>query len=323
MNKKLLPIIIICFLNLFFLIGFTQTSEEKISRQEYIEKFKEDAIKEMNRAKIPASITLAQGILESGNGNSNLAKEANNHFGIKCHLDWEGERYFMDDDEKNECFRKYSDVYYSFKDHSNFLTSRDRYAFLFQLEITDYKAWANGLKKAGYATNPKYPELLIKIIEENKLYELDKIEIIEPFIINATKKDPKKQQTDIEEFSIYFGRKLYNNNGVNYIIIEPEDTYYKISKSLNVFLWQLYKYNDLDKSDSLEVGQKLYLQPKKRKAQKEFHIVTKGETMHSISQDYAIKLKHLYKKNSMPIGKEVIVGQKLWLKNKKSNKKAL
>ena len=148
---------------------FAQPGSKRISRSEYIELYKEDAIREMERNSIPASITLAQGILESGDGNSPLARYANNHFGIKCHSDWTGKTFIQDDDKKNECFRKYKDPYESYKDHSDFL-KKNRYAFLFELKITDYKGWAHGLKKAGYATNPKYPHLLIKIIEENRRF---------------------------------------------------------------------------------------------------------------------------------------------------------
>ncbi len=139
--------------------------EKKYTQQEYVSLWKETAIKQMNQYKIPASITLAQGILESGNGNSDLAQEANNHFGIKC-SDWKGETFHKDDDQKNECFRKYSEAKQSYEDHSLFLTSKTRYAALFTLENSDYKAWAKGLKDAGYATNPKYPELLIEIINQ-------------------------------------------------------------------------------------------------------------------------------------------------------------
>ena len=140
---------------------------QEISRKEYIEKYSSLAVKQMHQYKIPASITLAQGILESNNGNSRLATKANNHFGIKCH-GWGGKKIFADDDKKNECFRNYKNVLESFVDHSLFLNKYSRYEFLFDYKITDYKSWAKGLKKAGYATNNKYPELLIKIIEENK-----------------------------------------------------------------------------------------------------------------------------------------------------------
>ena len=143
-----------------------------MTRNEYIDKYKDEAIFQMKKYKIPASITLAQGILESGDGNSELAKKSNNHFGIKCHSDWQGDRVYYDDDQKNECFRKYFSFIDSFEDHSKFLL-QPRYAALFEYELTDYKSWAKGLKKAGYATNPNYAKLLIKVIEENKLYKLD------------------------------------------------------------------------------------------------------------------------------------------------------
>ncbi|HMT29189.1 MAG TPA: glucosaminidase domain-containing protein, partial [Bacteroidia bacterium] len=141
---------------------------------EYIAKYKDDAIKDMMKMGVPASITLSQGILESESGNSLLAKNANNHFGIKCHSDWNGETFHQDDDARDECFRKYSTVLESFDDHGRFLRERPRYSFLFDLEISDYKSWAHGLKKAGYATNPRYAELLIKIIEEYNLHQFDK-----------------------------------------------------------------------------------------------------------------------------------------------------
>lgn len=146
-----------------------------ITANDYISTYKSKAVKEMLLYKIPASIILGQGMLESGNGNSNLARNAKNHFGIKCHKEWTGPTFIMDDDEKNECFRKYDDVQDSYTDHSMFLTSRPRYASLFTLPKNDYTAWAKGLKSAGYATHPRYAEMLIEVIEKNRLYELDTI----------------------------------------------------------------------------------------------------------------------------------------------------
>jgi flagellum-specific peptidoglycan hydrolase FlgJ len=151
--------------------------------EQYIALYKNDAIKEMKEYGVPASITLAQGMLESSNGNSALAVKANNHFGIKCHSDWTGDTYHMDDDEKNECFRKYPNVLDSYRDHSKFLKERSRYAALFTLKITDYKGWAEGLKAAGYATNPKYPQLLVNLIERYQLYIYDS----EIAVVDSTK----------------------------------------------------------------------------------------------------------------------------------------
>lgn len=156
---------------IFFFITSVVFSQE-ISRERYIEMYSDEAINQMRKYNIPASITLAQGILESGNGNSELTKASNNHFGIKCHSDWSGETVYYDDDAKNECFRKYSSVSESYEDHSKFLLKK-RYSKLFEYSIYDYKSWAKGLKKAGYATNPKYAKHLIKIIEDNTLYVFD------------------------------------------------------------------------------------------------------------------------------------------------------
>src|SRR5690554_1826862 len=180
---------------IFFILLFSSTTfggeVAYLSKQDYVQDWHSVAVRQMISHKIPASITLAQGVLESAYGNSNLARLANNHFGIKCH-DWNGERIYQDDDTKNECFRKYSNADQSYEDHSTFLTSRSRYAGLFELDITDYKGWANGLKAAGYATNPKYPSLLVTIIEELKLYEYDKMGVSNPKKADVSKITHKK-----------------------------------------------------------------------------------------------------------------------------------
>lgn len=153
-------------------IAAQKPTGSKFTAEDYIRMYEKLAIRQMKKHGIPASITLAQGILESANGNSDLARNANNHFGIKCTTDWGGKSYYKDDDEPNSCFRKYPNVESSYEDHSDFL-KRKRYAALFSLKRTDYKGWAHGLKKAGYATNPKYPELLINLIERYSLYKYD------------------------------------------------------------------------------------------------------------------------------------------------------
>src|ERR1035437_5343511 len=186
--KALNLFFIYCFLFLISSCIVAQPPKNRISKEEYIEKYREDAIKDMIRTKVPASITLGQAMLESDCGNSKLAKNANNHFGIKCHNGWNGGTYMMDDDAKNECFRKYKSVLDSYNDHSDFLKTRSRYAFLFDLKPTDYKGWAEGLKKAGYATSPSYPRDLIKIIEDNKLYELDKLTKAPDKVVKVVKK---------------------------------------------------------------------------------------------------------------------------------------
>lgn len=268
-----------------------QPSETRISRQEYIETYKDIAIREMLEFNIPASITLAQGILESGDGNSPLAKYAKNHFGIKCHKGWDGPTFIQDDDEKNECFRKYSDVEESYRDHSLFLKERKWYSELFELKITDYKGWAYGLKKAGYATHPKYAELLIEIIEKHELYKLDKLNKIPNYTLSKNKNTNKKPASKNIDLS--------TKNNIRYIIAQKGDTYYKIARRYEMGLWQIYKYNDLEKSNMCKEGELIYLQPKRRKGDVATHTIVKGESMRSISQMHGIKLKRLYKINNL------------------------
>ena len=286
-----------------------QPSEKKLSPDDYISRYKEDAVKEMYQYGIPASITLAQGMLESGNGNSALSVYANNHFGIKCHKDWTGPTYIMDDDAKNECFRKYSDVLDSYADHSKFLSTRDRYAFLFEYPKTDYKAWAKGLKEAGYATHPTYAEQLIGLIEQYKLYELDKDVALT--LRNNTKE--KKPQVKLNL------RQVLKFNRTKFIIAKPGDSFYKIASDFDIELDELLKYNDFNKGDKIIPYEKIYVEPKRRKALEPYHVVTKGETMASISQLHGIKLASLYKKNRMRFrAAEPAPGTVLYLRKKKS-----
>ena len=299
-----------------------QPPEERISRKAYIDRYKEIAIREMNTYHIPASITLAQGILESGHGNSRLAKNAHNHFGIKCHKGWSGDTFFMDDDAKNECFRKYNNPETSYEDHSKFLTTRDRYAFLFDLKITDYKGWAKGLKKAGYATNPKYPQLLIKIIEDHKLYEFDKYygkKYSDYF--NGSKEgnystyNNSKEKKDYEEVvNTLNDRRVFLNNGVKFVHVKKGDTYYTIAKDFNIYKYQIYKYNDLKRKDVLREGQMIYLEPKKNKCNMSYHTVRAGETLLDISQEFGIKLKKLAKYNKLKRDATLYPDQKIKLK---------
>lgn len=310
MNRLILILFIFIFSSVY---TQGQPAERRTSRSEYIAKYKDDAIREMHQSGVPASITLAQGILESGDGNSPLAMYANNHFGIKCHKGWTGESMKIDDDEKNECFRKYETAYESFKDHSEFLSTRSRYRFLFSLKITDYKGWAKGLKKAGYATNPKYADLLIVIIEQNELDQYDMFGKVPP-------RKPSKTKTSKTLASVKHGRTIKLHNNIKYVVVKKGDSFYRIAHDFDMSLWQIYKYNDLNKGDVLKAGEIIYLQPKRGRAAEEFHLVKKGDTMRSISQAYGIKLKKLYKKNLMILGTQPKVGDKLNLKKKKKNK---
>ena len=267
---------------------------QEISRKEYIEKYSSLAVKQMHQYKIPASITLAQGILESNNGNSRLATKANNHFGIKCH-GWEGKKIFADDDKKNECFRNYKNVLESFVDHSLFLNKYSRYEFLFDYKITDYKSWAKGLKKAGYATNNKYPELLIKIIEENNLYQFD------------SKKIDKNLMSG--------KRNIYMHpNKIKYVISKNQETYKTIAKSLNIKLKQILKYNDDNNQSVLNVGTKVFIQPKRNRSKQRIHVVNNGEDLRTISQTYGVKMNSLKKRNQLILKNSLNNGDKLRLR---------
>jgi LysM repeat protein len=251
--------------------------------EDYIKKYRELAVEEMKKYHIPASITLAQGLLESGAGQSTLARKSNNHFGIKCGSDWRGKTVSHDDDARGECFRAYKHPKESYEDHSKFLAGRSRYASLFKLKITDYKGWARGLKKAGYATNPRYADQLIGIIE---LYELHKYD--EKNYLKWIKKNPNPHQT-------------YIANNLLYIVVRAGDSWKSISKEFDISQKKLRKYNDLYKGYALQVGDILYLEKKNRKADKEHivHVLRAGESMYSISQKYGIRLKNLYKMNKM------------------------
>ncbi|MCP4553460.1 MAG: LysM peptidoglycan-binding domain-containing protein [Bacteroidetes bacterium] len=310
----------VLLLSIFTLIILPANSQ-KLNTSAYIEKYKNLAINEMKTSDIPASIILAQGILESGNGNSQLAKRGKNHFGIKCHNTWDGRTIRWDDDAKRECFRKYNSVADSYRDHSEFLKTRGHYSFLFNLKITDYKAWARGLQKAGYATNKKYATLLIRIIEENNLQKYDDKKLLANTIApesDSREIDPNIRMPDESGFEpIDIGnsnRKLYTNNGVKFIFANTGDTFTSIARDLNIYSWQVYKYNELKKDDILKAGQVLYVEKKKRRNTQKFHMVKPNETLYSISQLYGIQLKVLCKKNKMSAGDNLNSGQQLKLK---------
>lgn len=272
-------------LSLFAFLTVQGQSRNK-QYEDYIKKYRDIAVEEMKRYHIPASITLAQGLLESGAGYGTLARKSNNHFGIKCGSDWRGKTVKHDDDARNECFRVYKDPKDSYRDHSKFLAGKQRYAFLFDLKITDYKGWARGLKKAGYATNPRYAHQLIDIIER---YDLDKYD--KKGGLKWMKENPNPHEPFIA-------------NGLLYIIARQGDTWKNLSKEFDISKRKLRKYNDLYKGYELQEGDILYLEKKNRKAPKGMyvHVLRNGESMYSISQKYGIRLKRLYKMNKMDFG---------------------
>jgi len=279
-------------------------------QQTYIKKYSALAVEEMYRTGVPASITLAQGLLESGCGLSQLAVNGNNHFGIKCHNTWEGARVYHDDDRKGECFRKYDSPEESFRDHSDFLRYRDRYKFLFDLELADYQGWAHGLRKAGYATDPQYPEKLIRLIEEHALYVYDSQKPAaktfhedpaipaSPARIEQAKPLTGRQR---EVFRFALSRQMYSQNGVPFVYAAEGETYEDIARTNNLFVKELLKFNDLKKSKELKAGEAVYLQKKKRRAQKGLdRYVSEGEAgLWEISQRFAVRLDDICRLNGI------------------------
>ena len=295
------------------------SAQNNISREQYIEEYHKLAIKEMGRVGIPASITLAQGMLESGNGNSNLARKSNNHFGIKCHSDWNGKKVYHDDDRKGECFRKYKTVYQSYIDHSDFLTGKKRYASLFDLKMTDYKAWAKGLKKAGYATDPRYAHRLIDIIEENNLDRFDKGGTYVRKDSGRNKPIVRRSNNDNFTIDAFGAHQVKLNNGVKYVAVQEGDTFDKISNEFGLKDWELYSYNDLPQNADIREYKYIYLQPKRNKAHRRHsvHKVKEGETLRYISHKYGVKMSRLYRLNNMKEGDRVETGQVVNLRKRK------
>jgi hypothetical protein len=302
---------------------------QRITPEEYIQTYKDIAMREMRDHKIPASITLAQGLLESGAGNSALAREAKNHFGIKCHKGWEGDTYIMDDDEKNECFRKYDNAEESFVDHSLFLTTRSRYAALFDLDITDYEGWARGLKAAGYATNPKYAQLLIDRIE---LYDLAKYDSIALGLMTDDGLLPDIAPED-ELLELAFSpsdrsafqlvdmteekRFIYENNGVRFVYAKEGETPEQLAKDFGIRYDRFCDYNLLKRPDEMvfHSGDVVYLEKLRNKNWKaKKHTVEEGETVRDVALRYAVKPRKILRKNGLEEGARLHAGQQLWLR---------
>ena len=301
---------------------------QRITPEEYIQTYKDIAMQEMRDHKIPASITLAQGLLESGAGNSALAREAKNHFGIKCHKGWTGKTYYMDDDEKDECFRKYKNAEESFRDHSEFLCGRTRYAALFDLEITDYKGWARGLKAAGYATNPKYAQLLIDRIELYDLTKYDKIALGQMTDDNQLPEiEPEDELLELafspENRSAYElvdmtadKRFIYENNGVRFVYAKEGETPEQLAREFNIKYKKFCEYNLLRRPDEMvfHSGDVVYLAKLKNKNWKaKKYTVAEGETVRDVALRFAVKPEKVMKKNGLQSAR-LQVGQVLWLR---------
>jgi LysM repeat protein len=314
------------FLASILAITYSGFSETRLTTAQYVEMWKTTAVEQMHSHKIPASITLAQGILESGSGNSRLAKEANNHFGIKCHKAWTGDTFIQDDDAKDECFRRYYSADESYTDHSLFLTGRSRYAGLFQLKLTDYKGWAKGLKAAGYATNPKYAYLLIDLIERYHLNQYDKMSSEELISVKKSRKEVEVKPVEtaqtadnntkhdrtvtnskpnysgnisIVEIKPVIHTVAISSNNVKYIEVKEGDTFYRIAKEFEITIAQLYKYNEFNKKDVLQVGDRIYISPKRSKGTRKNsnYVCRTNTTLRDIAHEQGMKLNSLMKLN--------------------------
>jgi|LakMenEpi03Aug12_release.lakeMendotaPanAssembly.Ray.scaffolds.fasta_scaffold92435_3 LysM repeat protein len=306
---------LIPFMMLFALLISSDVKGQLMSTREYIDSFKVVAMQEMRMHGVPASITLGQGVLESASGNSKLAKNCNNHFGIKCRSNWTGTFCLADDDAKDECFRGYPSVYESYRDHSLFLKNSKRYFPLFELSATDYKGWAIGLREAGYATNPSYANILIGVIEKYHLGQFDSMVVMgDDFVIPSegnSNSTPGGGNTPLAGVS--------EVNGIQAIIAKPGETPEALAARYNMGIWQIYKYNDIEKGQMLNPGEIIYLKPKRRRSTETNHLVKPGESMREISQQYGVKVKHLYKLNRLEPGEEVQPGEVLNLRSKRSN----
>ena len=279
----------------FLFLPFRLSGQNRLSTYEnYIRKYSDLAVAHMEKYKIPASITLAQGILESGAGMSDLARRSNNHFGIKCHRGWRGGTVYAADDGPNDCFRKYKSVEDSYQDHSEFLVNSSRYSSLFRLSITDYKGWARGLQKSGYATDRAYANKLIKLIEDYELYRFDD----KKYRKGVSRKEREKER-ERQVAQVTWTHQPYLTHGLVYVIAVEGDTFASIAREFGFKEKDLLKFNEVPEDFPLSEGDIVYFEKKKKRADKpyDFHTVQVGESMYSISQRYGIQLRNLYRLN--------------------------
>jgi LysM repeat protein len=323
---------------LLALLSTTSSFSQKEKGIAYVEKYKEIAISEMQRSGVPAAITLAQGILESRFGESDLSKESNNHFGIKCKLDWNGEKVYHDDDSRQECFRKYNTVAESYKDHSDFLKSRPHYSSLFSLNPTDFQAWAYGLKKAGYATEKDYPEMLIKVINDYNLNQYTFIALnkapnnidsslaktaIERATITTTIVEDEKDE--VETISKVANKKvavenypagIFSINGCKVIYASEGTSMLALAQTNNITLAKILEINDLDEMEILQKNQLIFLEKKQKKGLSDFHLTQANESLHDISQKEGVRMDVLYDYNSTNKKLNPLIGERIYLRGK-------
>ena len=321
MMKKLLTVVSVFFIN--------NAIAQTISPSDYIAQYKDLAIREMKRMGIPASITLAQGILETESGNSVLVKKSNNHFGIKCKSSWTASGVTHDDDAIGECFRQYKSAEDSYRDHSNFLRGSQRYAFLFKLSADDYRGWAYGLKKAGYATNPRYPEILIKNIEQFNLnqYTLEGINDVPKFDASQYEDDKEEPLTIPDEKPVVIkeekGQTMLDApdgivviNGNKAVLGKKGTSLLAIASKNNIDLAKLLSFNEMSEDGMLGKDQYIFLQKKSKKGEKDFYILQYGESFFDAAQKNGIQLQYLMDYNNLKSSDAAIAGTKLWLTEK-------
>lgn len=303
---------------LLFATGcFCQAKAQNISAAQYIAQYKDIAISEMKRMGVPAAITLAQGLLESQSGNSDLVKESNNHFGIKCKSTWTADFVRHDDDEPGECFRKYKTAEDSYRDHSNFLRGSSRYDFLFKLNPADYKAWAYGLLKAGYATNPRYPEILIKNIETYNLeqYSMAAVNEVPHFDASKYQNDPVNKSSEAFNADSDLTKPInLTINGSKALLVPKGTSLLAIATQYHINLDKLLAINDLTKDGLLDKDQYVFLEKKQKEGKGNFYISQPNESMYDIAQKNGVILQYLYTYNQIAPDDFIVAGTKIFLK---------
>jgi LysM repeat protein len=321
MKTLRLPLLFACLL-----IGPLLFGQSSAIVRDYIERYRDIAILEEIRTGVPAAITLAQGIHETEAGTSDLVKASNNHFGIKCKGDWTGETVYHDDDARGECFRKYADPADSYKDHSDFLRNRPNYAFLFKIDPRDYESWAWGLKKAGYATNPKYPQILIKLIKDYNLQDYTLIALNSKeqggyTPVWASSKDngdrsaatSVKMADEVTSSRPAYPSGVFTINETSVVFVPKGTAFLKVAEDNHLSLNRLFEFNDMDPADIASRDQLMYLKRKRRTGANEFHVVASGETLYDIAQEEGIRLQNLLDYNFLKPGMQPDGGEKLYL----------
>ncbi len=315
-------------------VYFNVQAQTNEAVEAYITQYKQLAMDEMIRTGVPASITLAQGILESNAGQCSLTQQSNNHFGIKCKSDWEGKVVYHDDDRKGECFRRYNSAEDSYRDHSDFLKNRPNYAPLFYIDVTDYKDWAYGLKKAGYATNPVYAQSLITTIEKYDLEQYTDVALLQSNQLNVASSNVQSQQNiefadasfvqskdaeqNVPHYSAdvlkYPKNSVFRINQTNVLLVNEGTSLFAIASQYNIPYKKLLDYNDLDNIDILQQPTLIYLEKKQRHGAKDYHVVTADENLHDIAQEEGVQLESLLVYNNLPKNMQPKTGDKILLR---------